>query len=191
MTRRTRNSVQPLYSVGEIVAVSQRYKDAGVNFLPEEDEEFGCYGFPAVQTPGWTNKMFVRADLMPHHIQIVSVKSERMQDISDEDCMKEGIHWWTKDNSLFKYDLGEGFEMFKWRDKPKNPREAFLRHRLKYERAYKLEINQLKHEITDLQQTSAYIYEQWFKDLNEREEKYNKLLDKLYQLEHPEEYENS
>ena len=90
MTRRTRNSVQPLYSVGEIVAVSQRYKDAGVNFLPEEDEEFGCYGFPAVQ-----------------------------------DCMKEGIHWWTKDNSLFKYDLGEGFEMFKWRDKPKNPREAF------------------------------------------------------------------
>ena len=68
---------------------------------------------------------------------------------------------------------------------------AFLRHRLKYERAYKLEINQLKHEITDLQQTSAYIYEQWFKDLTEREEKYNKLLDKLYQLEHPEEYENS
>ena len=40
---------------------------------------------------GWTNKMFVRADLMPHHIRITDVKVERLQDISKEDCLKEGI----------------------------------------------------------------------------------------------------
>lgn len=80
------------YKIGEIVAIAQSYKDADVLFLPEEDEEFRCYNFPAEQTPGWTNKMFVRADLMPHHIRITNVRVERLQDISDEDCIKEGIY---------------------------------------------------------------------------------------------------
>ena len=35
--------------------------------------------------------MFVRADLMPHHIRITDVKMERLRDISEEDCLKEGI----------------------------------------------------------------------------------------------------
>lgn len=79
------------YKVGEIIAVVQSYKDAGVNFIPCEDDEFGCYGFPTEQTHGWTNKMFVRADLMPHRIRITNVRVERLQDISDEDCIKEGV----------------------------------------------------------------------------------------------------
>ena len=40
---------------------------------------------------GYFNKMFVRAGLMPHQIRITNVRAERLQDISDEDCLKEGI----------------------------------------------------------------------------------------------------
>lgn len=83
--------ILPKYKVGEIVAIAQSYKDAGVQYIPEEDDEFGCYDFPAEQTNGWNNKMFVRADLMPHQIRITSVRVERLQDISDEDCIKEGV----------------------------------------------------------------------------------------------------
>lgn len=82
---------QPKYKIGEVVAVAQCYKEAGVDFLPEEDEEFGCHNFPAEQTNGWTNKMFVRSDLMPNRIRITNVRLERLQEISDEDCIKEGI----------------------------------------------------------------------------------------------------
>ena len=49
---------------------------------------------PFLQFPngaGWTNKMFVRAELMPHQIRITNVRVERLQDISHEDCIKEGI----------------------------------------------------------------------------------------------------
>lgn len=79
------------FKVGEIVAIAQSYKDAGVIHIPCEDDEFGCYDFPAEQTHGWNNKMFVRADLMSHNIQIKGHKVERLQDISDEDCIKEGV----------------------------------------------------------------------------------------------------
>ena len=86
------------YKVGEIIAVAQSYKDAGVNSIPCEDDEFGCYGFPTEQTHGWTNKMFVRADLMPHRIRITNVRVERLQDISDEDCFREGIRDYSTPN---------------------------------------------------------------------------------------------
>lgn len=84
--------IEPKYKLGEVVAVAQSYKDAGVHFLPEEDEEFGCYNFPAEQTNGWTNKMFTRAALMPHHIRITAVRVEWLQDISYEDCLAEGAY---------------------------------------------------------------------------------------------------
>ena len=46
-------------------------------------------------TSGWSNKMFVRADLMPHQIRITHIHIERLQEISDEDCLKEGVMRYT------------------------------------------------------------------------------------------------
>lgn len=79
------------YNVGEIVAVAQSYKDAGIK--PEYIVGHDDYGTPitAIQSPGWMNKMFVKPELMPHQIRITDVRVERLQDISDEDCFKEGI----------------------------------------------------------------------------------------------------
>ena len=80
------------YKVGDIIAIAQPYKDI-IESLPMYSnailDEVGMSRkeFKA----GWTNKMFVRADLMPHHIRITDVKVERLQDISKEDCLKEGI----------------------------------------------------------------------------------------------------
>lgn len=79
------------YNVGEVVAVAQSYKNAGIK--PEYIVGYENYGTPitAIQSPGWTNKMFVKPELMPHQIRITDVRVERLQDISDEDCLKEGI----------------------------------------------------------------------------------------------------
>lgn len=69
------------YKVGEVVAIAQSYNDIG---KPQYDK-FGK------GVAGNSNKMFVKAELMPHHIRITDVKVERLQDISKEDCLKEGI----------------------------------------------------------------------------------------------------
>lgn len=83
------------YKVGEIVAIQQSYKDL--------DEEVDLYKFLHMDNiherfskeckthKGWTNKMFVKAKYMPHHIRITDVRVERLQDISDEDCLREGV----------------------------------------------------------------------------------------------------
>ena len=69
------------YQVGEEVAVAQSYKS-----VADKDHNF-CIP----NAKGFFNKMFVRADLMPHRIKITNISVERLQDISEEDCIKEGV----------------------------------------------------------------------------------------------------
>lgn len=81
------------YKVGEIVAVAQRYEDVEeLSYLLRDP--FSETYFEEVNIgdePGYRNKMFVKAELMPHQIRITGIKCERLRDISDEDCIKEGI----------------------------------------------------------------------------------------------------
>lgn len=88
------------YQVGEVVAIAQSYKDAGYtkewvvrNIIPNPNAK-PTDPFEK-KYPGWNNKMFVKAKFMPHRIRITDVKVERLQDISDEDCLKEGVKQWT------------------------------------------------------------------------------------------------
>lgn len=75
------------YAIGEVVAIAQAYKD-----IPE----FPLLSKQGVeelkQSPGWRNKMFVGPVLMPHHIRITNIRVERLRDISDNDCLAEGIY---------------------------------------------------------------------------------------------------
>ena len=77
------------YKIGEEVAIAQSYKDIfgykDLTYVRRRELEAGkC-------NPAWHNKMFVRADLMLNFIKITNVRVERLQDISDEDCLKEGV----------------------------------------------------------------------------------------------------
>lgn len=71
----------------DVFAIAQAYKD--IPWFSEREEY--CRNMPEY-TAGWTNKMFVAAKYMPHHIKITNIKVERLHNISDEDCLKEGIY---------------------------------------------------------------------------------------------------
>lgn len=93
------------YKVGEVLAIAQRYKDIANESAKLSDIILDSDGKPREEfKAGWNNKMFVRADLMPHHIKITGIKVERLQDISDEDCLKEGvIHAYTDNDGIKIY----------------------------------------------------------------------------------------
>lgn len=108
------------YKVGEVVAIAQSYADCGNMPDYELDED----GYPIMpKRSGFFNKMFVKADLMPHHIEITGIKVELLQDISDEDCLREGVYEDSGDDEVppsifyeFKGNKDDGFY---------TPREAF------------------------------------------------------------------
>jgi hypothetical protein len=82
------------YQENETVAIAQSYKDIHAEILREIGDLELKKEF--LQSKGYTNKMFVRAEKMPHSIRITNIRIERLQDISEEDCLKEGI--WHDDN---------------------------------------------------------------------------------------------
>lgn len=118
------------YAIGEIVAVAQSYKDI-INELEDTKNATSAEHYVwnkglsiqyigLMYNPGFDNKMLTRADLMPHQIRITGIRIERLQDISDEDCVREGIRY-VQDLDLYYFermDRDEGFYF-------NTPREAF------------------------------------------------------------------
>lgn len=78
------------YKLGETIAIAQKYAD-----LAYDGEFFRLLG-KVIFEKGCHNKMFVKAYFMPHRIRITNIRVERLQDISEEDCIAEGI--WRDDN---------------------------------------------------------------------------------------------
>lgn len=103
------------YHVGEVVAIAQSYRDVYLN--SGSIYKIGLLG----RTAGWANKMFVCADDMPHHIKITNIRVERLQDISDDDCLREGIRKWDKGGN----PLGPSYDFVNSPHGYATPREAF------------------------------------------------------------------
>lgn len=93
--------VKPRYQVGEEVAVAQSYltihrEMMDGDYLNDRYDSFRCYLGVPTEEHGWNNKQGVRADLMPYCIRITNIKIERLQDISEEDAMREGVFHYDK-----------------------------------------------------------------------------------------------
>lgn len=98
------DSWKPHYEVGEVVAIAQSYKEV----YPDADFEMVDGNF-MTESAGWTNKMFVKADLMPRHIKITDVKIERLQDISVDDILCEGVWQFYDNKNLFYVSKNIGY----------------------------------------------------------------------------------
>lgn len=86
-----RNTKFCILKVGEIVAVAQNYTACG-GFMDDGTPRWDYIScIVGSKNRGWSNKMFVKPELMPHQIKITNVRIERLQDISDDDCLAEGV----------------------------------------------------------------------------------------------------
>ena len=121
--------VYPRYQINEVVSISQPYCEIGKEgFIVDSrydafrtadwNEETRTFG-KLRNTAGYKNAMFVKAEYMPHRICITDIKVERLQDISDEDCVREGI---VKTDCVAPYGfpVGNG----KWKNY-RTPQDAF------------------------------------------------------------------
>lgn len=106
------------YKVGEVVAVAQSYLDV-------RKPQFDKFGNDVA---GNTNKLFVKAELMPYHIKITNVRVQKLQDITDEECLLEGIYVskplpYNRKMDGYSYDASKDLNKKKWWYR--TPREAY------------------------------------------------------------------
>lgn len=101
-----RHSKYTRYKVGEVVAVAQSYSMIAAGhpdvytFLPQVAKAHKISIESVHDLAGWNNKMFTKAELMPHQIRIIGIKCERLRDIQDADCLKEGVRYIPKINKF-------------------------------------------------------------------------------------------
>ena len=124
--------LKPQYEIGERVAIAQSYKQCwdiyqkqweSYNDLSSWRTPDATLGDSVQETAGWTNKMFVKAEYMPHRIRITGIKVERLQDITEQECICEGIKI-KKGNRNGERPFGE-FTFDGWDDYSFTAREAF------------------------------------------------------------------
>lgn len=117
-------TIKSKYKVGEVVAVSQSYKSIDdfykaafshnhsvhgmtiSEFDGVSDDDVRKWNMIAVNYRGkkvWTNKLFVKPELMSHFLRITKVRMQRLQDISEEDCLKEGINKIVPEDGIPRY----------------------------------------------------------------------------------------
>lgn len=129
--------ILPKYNVGEAVAVAQSYcsiadelencNNASCTAHSSRNVQKASEYISWMEHPGFNNKLFVAADMMIHRIRITDVRVERLQDISDEDCLKEGIEEinMSLEQEDYRYCFYDNTKEL-W-DKYITPQEAFAR----------------------------------------------------------------
>jgi hypothetical protein len=86
------NEFKPKYMVGETVYLKEPYLSLN-NQEPVLIYKYGeDYSDVEELSPiKWSNKLFMPQYAARHFIKITGVRAERLRDISEEDCIKEGI----------------------------------------------------------------------------------------------------
>lgn len=87
---------KPHFDLDSEVAVAQSYCVAQHHYNDEARTKYlelirKLMGANYEDRMCWTNKMNILPALMPYRIYITNIRLEHLQDISDEDCIKEGI----------------------------------------------------------------------------------------------------
>lgn len=117
-------SVNPKYELGEIVYLKEPYyKDSNDDIhykfgYPENQQEMDKHGLK------WSNKLFMPESAARYFIQITDVRVEKLQNISREDCLAEGIEFNTEAEPI-GYPFGVKFPYNNGYHNYSTPQEAY------------------------------------------------------------------
>lgn len=128
--------LKPRYKVGDILYVRETWCDTTKDLKDDSDLEVGeCRYIFKVDDNGhrqpiveidvkrWRPSIHMPKEAARIFLEVIDVRAERLQDITEEQAINEGIRKYTKDGELYKYAASEG--QYKWSYMPRNPIEPF------------------------------------------------------------------
>lgn len=114
------------FQQGDIIAVKESWMNApNYPLLPEKYyyKASAAKQFLEESPNEWHSPVTMPREAHRLFLGVVSVKVERLQDISEGDVIAEGIEEFTKDNTIYKY----GIDGWDWSTMPRTPKEAYQR----------------------------------------------------------------
>lgn len=103
-TRTWRADKEPRYKIDEIVAIKQCYRDVMI-YSFYKDKKLYNKVCNLMKEAGATNKMFVKNELMLYKIKITKVTPCKLQDVTEEECIAEGIYEFLE--NMFNFDSSD------------------------------------------------------------------------------------
>jgi hypothetical protein len=82
---------------------------------------------------GWKPSIHMPKEAARLYLPVTGVKAERLHDISETDCLKEGVRKVTKDDIVFKYCIFDDGDKSTtaWQDMPYTAKECFFKYWIK------------------------------------------------------------
>ena len=124
------------YEIGDILWVRETWAKTGDNFHDDWERKSIYYfkadnpfnekelheNYPQMKGfPKWRPSIFMPKEACRIFLKLKSIRIERINDISENDSLQEGIQPFTKDNNIFKHGL-DGWE---WQSMTKYAKEAY------------------------------------------------------------------
>lgn len=108
---------------GDILWVRETWAEMPYGYDYRADGE-KPYGWDAEDR--WKPSIHMPKEAARIFLRVKDVRVKRLLDMSEADCMAEGIREFTKDGKLFKYATQSGdMPSVPWQDMPENPKHAF------------------------------------------------------------------
>lgn len=111
------------YKVGEVLAVAMSYKDIYERVGAWEYVEE--YRRKHESLAGWNNKMFTNTKMPFAKIEITNVRVQRLQDITDDECLMEGIEEEERADGEYNYIFFDAKRKLYIRER--TPRDSYAR----------------------------------------------------------------
>lgn len=130
------DSPQSRYRVGDILYVRETWTtidnlknyadvemDEDIKYLYKCDDNGKEHVFIDIGVKRWKPSIHMPKEAARIFLEVTNIRVERLQEITEDEAIKEGIRQYTKDGEVFKYAANE--EQYEWSKMPRNPIEAF------------------------------------------------------------------
>lgn len=117
--------LQP-YKVGDILYVRETWcKDGESYFFKADTDMDEAIIYMAINDLKWKPSIHMPKEAARIFLKVTNVRVERLQDITEEGAIKEGIRAYTKDEKVYNYALNE--EQYPWIVMPREPITPFCK----------------------------------------------------------------
>lgn len=126
--------VIPPYQLGDILYVRETWTELedvyGTPYYAYKADDSVLLHSAGENFTKWRPSIHMPKEAARIFLRVTNIRVERLQDITDDDCQKEGIVAFSKDGRLYKYapaDEEGDYPIWAWSDTPLTPQAAMQR----------------------------------------------------------------